>query len=67
MENLRFKNSQKFHLNIDTCANVKVDNLRVTAPKDSPNTDGIHIAGTQNIQLMNCVIKTGKYSKINTN
>ncbi|PON40757.1 hypothetical protein TorRG33x02_339830, partial [Trema orientale] len=59
VENMRFKNAQKFHLFFDTCVNVKADNLIVTAPKDSPNTDGIHIAGTQNIQLMNCVIKTG--------
>ncbi|PON33138.1 hypothetical protein TorRG33x02_355550, partial [Trema orientale] len=57
--NLEFKNAQKLHLFFDTCVNVKADNLNVIAPKNSPNTDGIHVAGTQNIEVMNCVITTG--------
>uniref|UniRef100_A0A803P433 endo-polygalacturonase n=1 Tax=Cannabis sativa TaxID=3483 RepID=A0A803P433_CANSA len=59
VSNLRFKDAQKFHLFFDACVNVKVENLLVTAPSNSPNTDGIHMQGTQNIQLRNCVIKTG--------
>ncbi|EXB53506.1 hypothetical protein L484_005936 [Morus notabilis] len=33
-------------------------NLHVTAPEDSPNTDGIHVKHTQDIQIDNCVIGT---------
>ncbi|KAH9774534.1 polygalacturonase QRT2 [Citrus sinensis] len=34
-------------------------NLLVIAPGNSPNTDGIHVTGTQNILIKNCVIRTG--------
>ncbi|KAI8026866.1 hypothetical protein LOK49_LG02G01442 [Camellia lanceoleosa] len=37
------------------CVNVKVQNLIIVAPGNSPNSDGIHVTGTQNIQI----IKTG--------
>lgn len=57
--NLRFKNAQQMHLTFQKCVNVKALNLRVIAPGNSPNTDGIHITDTQNIQLTNCVIRTG--------
>lgn len=42
--------------------NVKVSGLTVTAPGDSPNTDGIHVTNTQNIQISNSVIGTGIFS-----
>ncbi|KAH7570651.1 hypothetical protein JRO89_XS05G0151100 [Xanthoceras sorbifolium] len=34
-------------------------NLLVIAPGNSPNTDGIHVTGTQDILIKNCVIRTG--------
>ncbi|KAJ0039080.1 hypothetical protein Pint_23994 [Pistacia integerrima] len=57
--NLRFKNSQKMHLSFKKCVNVIALNLKVIAPGNSPNTDGIHVTETQNIQIKNCVIGTG--------
>ncbi|EXB32775.1 Polygalacturonase QRT2 [Morus notabilis] len=57
--NLRFKNAQQMHLIIQKCVNVKAMNLRVIAPGNSPNTDGIHVTESQNIQIMNSVIRTG--------
>lgn len=39
--------------------NVIASGLTVTAPEDSPNTDGVHITRTQNIQISNTVIGTG--------
>jgi polygalacturonase len=47
------------HLTFQKCVNVKASNLVVTAPWHSPNTDGIHVTETQNIQIHNCVIRTG--------
>ena len=47
------------HLTFQNCQNVEALNLVVTAPGNSPNTDGIHVTGTQNIQIQNCVIRTG--------
>ncbi|CAK9167670.1 unnamed protein product [Ilex paraguariensis] len=57
--NIRIKNAQQMHLTFQDCVNVKASNLKVTAPEKSPNTDGIHVTGTQNIQIMNSLIRTG--------
>ncbi|CAI0404645.1 unnamed protein product [Linum tenue] len=59
VSNLKFRNSQKMHVSFDKCADVKVVRLFVAAPENSPNTDGIHVTATQNIQISRCVIKTG--------
>lgn len=61
--NLRFKNAQQMHLTFQKCINVQAVNLRVIAPGNSPNTDGIHVTDTQNIQIMNSVVRTGETSK----
>lgn len=39
--------------------NVQASLLTITAPEDSPNTDGIHVADTQDIQISSCNIGTG--------
>ncbi|XP_057989479.1 polygalacturonase-like [Hevea brasiliensis] len=59
VSNLWFKNAQKMHLRFEKCINVKAMNLLVTAPGNSPNTDGIHVTGTQSIRITNSVIRTG--------
>ncbi|XP_040955462.1 polygalacturonase QRT2 isoform X2 [Gossypium hirsutum] len=56
---LRIRNAQQMHLSFNKCVNVKALNLSVTAPGNSPNTDGIHVSETHNIHIKNCVIKTG--------
>lgn len=38
---------------------ITLDSIRISAPGDSPNTDGIHIADSTNIQVSNSVIGTG--------
>lgn len=40
--------------------NVEASNLVVNAPEKSPNTDGIHVTRTENIQISHCNIGTGK-------
>ncbi|KAL5719981.1 hypothetical protein ACHQM5_012697 [Ranunculus cassubicifolius] len=59
VRNIRIKNSQQMHLAFQKCVDVQATSLMVTAPGKSPNTDGIHVTNTQNIQIMNCVIRTG--------
>ncbi|XP_039008718.1 polygalacturonase-like [Hibiscus syriacus] len=51
---LRIENSQQMHLSFSKCVDVKVSNLYVIAPGNSPNTDGIHVTETQNIHIKNC-------------
>ncbi|KAF3437912.1 hypothetical protein FNV43_RR20668 [Rhamnella rubrinervis] len=57
--NLKFWNAQRMHLTFLKCVNVEALNLTLTAPADSPNTDGIHVTGTHNLHINNCVISTG--------
>lgn len=47
------------HVVFQKCVNVRASNLIVTAPEKSPNTDGIHVTDTQNIQIISSTIKTG--------
>ncbi|XP_029126788.1 polygalacturonase isoform X3 [Cajanus cajan] len=59
VENLTIENAQQIHVSFQDSVNVKVSGLNVTSPEDSPNTDGIHVTNTQNIQISNSVIGTG--------
>lgn len=59
VSSLKIKNAQQMHVAFQDCENVEARYLRVTAPGDSPNTDGIHVTGTQNILISDAVIGTG--------
>ncbi|KAF1002044.1 polygalacturonase-like [Apium graveolens] len=59
VENLRIKNAQQMHLSFQNSRNIKVSNLRVIAPGTSPNTDGIHITGSKNVEIVSSVVRTG--------
>lgn len=56
---LNIRNAQQMHLSFQNCVDVKVLNLSVTAPGNSPNTDGIHVTDTRNITIQDSVISTG--------
>ncbi|KAJ0780149.1 putative endo-polygalacturonase [Helianthus annuus] len=58
LNNLTVQNAQKIHVTFDHCENVQVSQIQVTAPEDSPNTDGIHVTHTQNIRISDSVIGT---------
>lgn len=59
MKDLKIENAQQIHLLIEKCVGVEVTKLVVTSPENSPNTDGIHITSTQNIQISDSTIATG--------
>ncbi|CAI0464404.1 unnamed protein product [Linum tenue] len=48
-----------FHFHVTDSSNFTAYNLRITAPCDSPNTDGMHISSTCGVQVSNSVIATG--------
>ncbi|XP_061369186.1 probable polygalacturonase At3g15720 [Gastrolobium bilobum] len=63
-ENLRLSslthiNSPRNHISIDTCNGAYISNLYISAPEDSPNTDGFDIASSTNIVIENSVVETG--------
>ncbi|XP_073157517.1 polygalacturonase-like [Henckelia pumila] len=59
MTNLNLQNAQQMHVVFEDCRDVEASNLRITSPGNSPNTDGIHITKTQNINILDSIIKTG--------
>ncbi|KAL2529889.1 Pectin lyase-like superfamily protein [Forsythia ovata] len=52
-------NSQKFHILVDGCQNVKLVGMKVSAPGNSPNTDGIHVEKSTGVTILNSKIGTG--------
>ncbi|KAJ0246742.1 Polygalacturonase ADPG1 [Hirschfeldia incana] len=59
VQNLRVRNAQQIQISVEKCNNVNIKNVEITAPDDSPNTDGIHVTNTQNIRISNSHIGTG--------
>ncbi|KAI5656603.1 hypothetical protein M9H77_25396 [Catharanthus roseus] len=59
VNNLNLRNSQRMHLTIDDCKNVELSHIKINSPRDSPNTDEIHITGSTNVDLSYCVISAG--------
>ncbi|KAG6433390.1 hypothetical protein SASPL_105003 [Salvia splendens] len=56
VEGIRLKNSPQFHFRFDGCQNVHIQSIYITAPPLSPNTDGIHIENTINVEIYNSVV-----------
>jgi len=52
-------NSQMFHISIHQCHNITLENMKISAPSWSPNTDGIHMQSSTGISITNSMIKTG--------
>ncbi|KAL5976942.1 hypothetical protein ACLOJK_021279 [Asimina triloba] len=65
VKDLKIRNSQQVHLSFQKCQFVEAANLTIIAPERSPNTDGIHVTATQNINIEDSVIGTGKMKKDN--
>lgn len=72
MQNLEFSNannifisglwsrhSQMFHIVINACNNVNIQGVKVSAPKNSPNTDGIHVQGSSDVMITDSRMGTG--------
>ncbi|KAK9277864.1 hypothetical protein L1049_027421 [Liquidambar formosana] len=51
--------SKNFHMHLLGCKNMKLSNIRISTPGDSPNTDGIHIGRSSDIQIFDSTIATG--------
>lgn len=60
LSSLRLLNAQQMHVNFQDCNGVEASKLLVVAPEKSPNTDGIHVTRTSNINILESEIRTGK-------
>ncbi|CAI0470485.1 unnamed protein product [Linum tenue] len=52
-------NSHMFHMVINFCHNVKLQGVRISAPGNSPNTDGIHVQFSTAVSIVSSKIATG--------
>lgn len=53
-------NSQQMHMAFTACKQIAISNLRIIAPANSPNTDGIHISASTDVEINNSTIRTGQ-------
>ncbi|CAL5423463.1 unnamed protein product [Camellia sinensis] len=59
VQGISLVNSKGFNLKICDSSNFTVQNITITAPADSPNTDGIHISRSNQVTILGCTIGTG--------
>ncbi|KAM3395837.1 exopolygalacturonase [Capsicum galapagoense] len=59
IHHLRSINSKNSHITLFACHNINISYIRLTAPDESPNTDGIKIGVSTNIKISRTVIQTG--------
>ncbi|KNA10562.1 hypothetical protein SOVF_143210 [Spinacia oleracea] len=59
VRNISIIDSQQTHLSFTNCRRVVVSNVTLTAPAESPNTDGIHISASSDVQVIDSNIRTG--------
>ncbi|KAE8791498.1 Exopolygalacturonase [Hordeum vulgare] len=59
IEGISIINSKFFHMNIYECKGVTVKDVKVSAPGDSPNTDGIHMGDSSNVNIIDTTIAVG--------
>ncbi|XP_056166393.1 exopolygalacturonase-like [Syzygium oleosum] len=52
-------NSKHFHFNVFASNDLEFRGVRIIAPDESPNTDGIHIGDSSRIRVADSVISTG--------
>ncbi|MDQ2686369.1 MAG: glycoside hydrolase family 28 protein [Armatimonadota bacterium] len=52
-------NSPSFHLVPSRCEDVTIENITITAPADSPNTDGMDPSLCRNMRITGCRIDVG--------
>ncbi|KAG7014865.1 putative polygalacturonase, partial [Cucurbita argyrosperma subsp. argyrosperma] len=59
LSKMKHINSGKNHISINDCNNVVISNIHISAPDESPNTDGIDISQSKNVLIQNSFITTG--------
>ncbi|RWR94620.1 putative Polygalacturonase 4 [Cinnamomum micranthum f. kanehirae] len=52
-------NSKAFHMHVTRCQNTQIYDVKITAPEESTNTDGIHISSSTSVQVVDSFIGVG--------
>nr|CAD1833280.1 unnamed protein product [Ananas comosus var. bracteatus] len=56
---LAVQNSKGFHVAIQRSTSIAVHRLNISAPGNSPNTDGIHVSRSSHVNLTSLTVGTG--------
>ncbi|XP_039035572.1 polygalacturonase-like [Hibiscus syriacus] len=59
VQGITLRDSKQFHANVLGCKNITFEHEIVSAPKDSSNTDGIHIGRSDGVKIIDTYIKIG--------
>ncbi|CAN8285275.1 unnamed protein product [Cochlearia groenlandica] len=59
ISNINSVDAKNFHINVIGAKKMVFDNVKITAPEDSPNTDGIHLGRSDGVDIINSAITTG--------
>lgn len=59
VDGVTLQNSPQFHFIPSRCEDVTVRNVKVKAPDEAPNTDGIDPAASKRVHIIGCIIDTG--------
>ncbi|KAF2292782.1 hypothetical protein GH714_028234 [Hevea brasiliensis] len=59
VRDIEIVNSPQCHLKFDNSKRIKVNNITISSPGNSPNTDGIHLQNTQDVEIQHSSIGSG--------
>ncbi|XVE92376.1 hypothetical protein REPUB_Repub01dG0092100 [Reevesia pubescens] len=59
VRDIKIINSPQCHLKFDSSGGIKVDNITISSPESSPNTDGIHLQNTRDVEIRHSNIGCG--------
>ncbi len=59
VRDITIRDTPMFLMGVMDCDNVVVDGVTLTAPADSPNTDGLQIIDSHDVRISNCLISVG--------
>ncbi|KAK8512858.1 hypothetical protein V6N13_090397 [Hibiscus sabdariffa] len=59
VEGITIQNSPRCHLKFDNCKGVEVNTVTASSPPDSPNTDGILLSNSMNVQIHSSELACG--------
>ncbi|PON43313.1 Glycoside hydrolase [Parasponia andersonii] len=59
IHDIKLINSKGFHINVFKCRHTTLERIQITAPANSPNTDGIHVGLTTDLKILSSFISTG--------
>jgi polygalacturonase len=59
VRDISIRDTPMFLMGMMDCDNVVVDGVTLTAPADSPNTDGLQVIDSHDVRISNCLISVG--------